>query len=243
MKTKALFLFFVVCNVFFLQSFGDPFSKKRITDTQFKYEFYTTDKKIKPKSDITYYWFKGGAIHTSVKGIAGELLDDEFNKFYLSNQLAESGKFKKGRKVGIWKTWFSNGILATQSEWAGGQKNGNYYSYSQNGELIEKGLYRSNKKQYKWINYISKDTIKYQNDKVVVKKIKKSKEEREAEKTKKTDDSKKEKNAKEDKKLKKQDFKNPKEAKTPSQKEKKEGFFKRLFSKKDKTQKSNAKGS
>lgn len=89
-----------------MQSFNDPYLnlKKRLTDKQFKYEFFTTTKKVRAKSNITYYWFKGGAIHNSQEGIAGELLDDQFDKFYLSNQLAEKGKFKKGKKVGVWRT-------------------------------------------------------------------------------------------------------------------------------------------
>jgi hypothetical protein len=242
LKTKIHLLFFALTIAFILQSFGDPYSKKRITDKEFKYEFYTTDKTVRPKSKITYYWFKGGAIHTSVKGIAGELLHDEFNKFYLNNQLAESGNFKKGRKVGIWKTWYINGVLATQSEWAGGQKNGNYYSYDQDGKLIEEGMYRADKKQYKWINHITKDTIKYRNDKVVVKKVKESKEGKESNLTKKIDDPKKEKNLKEDKNQKKSNTTNPQAVKKQDEKIKKDGFFKRLFSKKDKSKTANVKG-
>lgn len=94
--------------VFLLGSFTPPNLKKRITDTEFRYEFYTTKKEVSAKQDRLYYWFKGGAIHSSEYGVSGELLDGEFEKFYLNNQLAEKGEFKKGLKEGLWKTWHCN---------------------------------------------------------------------------------------------------------------------------------------
>ena len=245
MKTKLPFLFFAVLLALSLQSFGDPFFRKRITDKQFKYEFFTTDKKVRPKSNVIYYWFKGGAIHSSEEGIAGELLNDEFDKFYLNNQLAERGKFNNGKKVGLWRTWHPNGMVATEQEWAGGQKNGNFKGYNDRGELITKGLFRADKRQGRWYNLVAKDTLNYRNDAVVLKKIKKPKELKESKKAK---DSKETENKKADKKdSKSKETKSKKDTTTKVKKstdtEKKDGFFKRLFSKKDKTKKANAKGS
>jgi antitoxin component YwqK of YwqJK toxin-antitoxin module len=286
LKTKFTSLFLGLVLTFLLVSFSDPYLKKRITDKQFKYEFYTTHKKVNPKSDVIYYWFKGGAIHTSEEGIAGELLDDQFDKFYLNNQLAEKGTFKKGKKVGVWRTWHPNGVLATEEEWAGGQKNGNYISYSDDGVLLIKGLFRSDKKEGKWINYFSNDTIVYRNDLVVKpKENKKNKSKEENEERKEISKPSKEvtpkkvlsttngkkdfdedeedfdeepvektttkATAKSNTSIKKNEVKkatNPKEEVNKNLKkevktEKKEGFFKRLFSKKDKTKPTNAKGS
>lgn len=255
MKTKFSIIFFLTTLAMASQSFRDPYInlKKKITDKQFRYEFYTTDKKVTPRLDISYYWFKGGAIHTTEQGVAGELLNEQFDKFFLNNQLAEKGKFKNGRKVGTWRTWHQNGMLATEAEWAGGQKNGNFKSFDENGVLIEKGLYRVDKKQGKWINYVRKDTLKYRNDKVVVKKIKKIKQQKEAEKaqkeTKKEDKPSGKETKKEsvnkpvsDSKTKAKTQQSTKTT-TPNTPEKKQSFFKRIFSKKSKTKTANVKGS
>ena len=115
--------------VLFLCSFSDTSLIKRISDAQFRYEFYTTTKKVSPKSGRSYHWFKGGTIHNSEYGTAGELLTDNFSKFYHSNQLAESGTFKNGLKVGLWKTWHENGTLHTEAEWSGGTKDGSFAQY------------------------------------------------------------------------------------------------------------------
>jgi len=219
LKTKITL---IVLLALLLQSFIDPYSKKKITDKEFKYEFYTTLDKINPKNNTTYYWFKGGAIHNASEGIAGELLEGSFLKFYLNNQLAEQGEFSNGRKIGLWKTWYNNGTLCTETHWKSGKLRGKFIAYNEKGEMIEKGSYADNKKQGRWINYKTKDTLKYRNDMVVVKKIK----------VKKTIDKKEDKTKNTDYKIdaKNRDHKNN----LKPNKVKKEGFFKRLFSKKNK---------
>lgn len=187
------------CYIFLgclLVSFAGTSLKKRISDESFRYEFYTTDKNIKPESERQYYWFKGGKIHNSEYGLAGELLHDEYLKFYHSNQLAEAGTFKNGLKKGYWKTWFENGTLQSKTYWDDGQKDGPYISFDLLGNISETGKYKNNKKHGVWISYITKDTLKYRNGELIVK-------------------SKKDKD-------------------TLSEKKKKPGLLKRLFSKKQK---------
>ncbi|MFP9100761.1 toxin-antitoxin system YwqK family antitoxin [Flavobacterium sp. RHBU_24] len=168
MRKFSLFIAFVL-----LCSFSDTSLIKRISDVHFRYEFYTTTKKVNPKKGRDYYWFKGGAIHNSEYGTAGELLQDDFNKYYHSNQLAESGKFKNGLKEGLWKNWYEDGTLQSETYWDGGLKDGDYYLYDPAGVLVEKGSYNNNAKNGRWINYISKDTLKYHNGSVVMPKAKK----------------------------------------------------------------------
>ncbi len=252
MKAKSSVSALLFGIVFMLLAFQEPSLKKRITDTKFRYEFYTTKNTPDVKEQRVYYWFKGGAIHSSENGIAGELLHNEYEKFYLSNQLAEKGAFAEGLKNGIWKTWHQNGNLDSKQDWSNGLKNGSYFSYDANGKLMESGRYRRGKKHGRWINFLSKDTIQYKNDKVFVKAPKKTKEQRKLEKeTKKAADSLKKENKKKEKALKKaaaEAKKTPgdknkkstdpkkKASVTPTQKKEveKEGFFKRLFSKKEK---------
>jgi len=187
----------VFLGTILLLAFANVSTIKRISDTNYRYEFYTTNKKISPKEGRNYFWFKGGAIHNTEFGVGGELLHDDFQKFYHSNQLSEAGRFKNGLKEGYWKTWFENGILQTKSYWNKGQKDGHYYSYDQTGFLVEAGSYKNNKKNGRWINFISKDTLRYRNGVVVVNKIKSVKD-------------------------------------TLGSNEKKPGFFKRIFLKKQK---------
>jgi len=167
--------FFLLISIFFLFSFSGVSLKKRISDASFRYEFYTTNKTPSAKTKRSYYWFKGGAIHNSEAGIGGELLHNDFRKFYHSNQLAEDGRFNNGLKEGYWKSWFENGVLQSTTYWHKGRKDGSYQSYDQTGFMTEKGRYNNDKKQGRWISYISKDTLTYKNDRVVHKKVEKAK--------------------------------------------------------------------
>jgi hypothetical protein len=172
LKTKVLTRFLTPLMAVFLLSFSDPYTIKRISDANFRYEFYTIEKIIKPNPNKIYYWFKGGAIHNAQAGVGGSLLNDSFVKMHLSNQLAEQGQFNKGLKIGLWKTWYINGKLQTIENWDKGFRTGNYIRYDENGILLEKGNYRWNKKQGKWVDFVKKDTVVYKKGIVVVKKQK-----------------------------------------------------------------------
>ena len=174
LKTKVLPGIFYLALALILVSFSDPYTIKRISDADFRYEFYTTDKKIDPKDNKMYYWFKGGAIHKSQAGIAGQLLHDKFVKMYHSNQLAESGIMKNGLKVGIWKTWYPNGVLQSLQKWHNGLKTGNFIAYDDRGNLLEKGKFKNNLKQGTWISYATKDTLSYRRGVMVQKKPKRT---------------------------------------------------------------------
>lgn len=173
LNTSKKQLFFLILIVLTLFSFSsDPYSVKRISDGEFRYEFYTVTREVNIKANRTYYWFKGGAIHNSESGVVGEVLNDKFIKLFHSNQLAEYGFFKKGLKVGEWKTWHENGKLETVTHWRNGLKNGNFVSFNQDGDMIEKRDYENDRKCGIWINYVKKDTVYYKNDKEYVKKVK-----------------------------------------------------------------------
>lgn len=175
MKTRVLPGFLLFFFSLFLISFSDPYAIKRISDANFRYEFYTTDKKIKIKDHKVYFWFKGGAIHSAEAGIAGTLLDDKFVKMYHSNQLAEQGQFKEGLKVGLWKTWHTNGIIEATENWKKGLRYGDYLRYDDKGILAETGKYKKGVKTGVWINYEKKDTLVYKKGILVIKKQKISK--------------------------------------------------------------------
>lgn len=161
-----------------LVSFQDPYSIKRTSDKNFRYEFYTSSKKISTDKDKTYFWFKGGVIHEAESGFAGEVLNGSFKKFFHSNQLAEQGVYKNGLKIGLWKNWFENGKIETTQIWKSGQKNGTFIKHNNLGEIIEKGNFKKNLKHGLWIDLVKKDSTIYKNGLVFLKKKKLTKEEK-----------------------------------------------------------------
>lgn len=230
-----------------LVSFSDPYTIKRISDANFRYEFYTTNKQITPKANKIYFWFKGGLIHSAQSGIAGNLLNEKFIKMYHSNQLAEQGEFRNGLKVGLWKTWHENGIVQTTQYWNNGLKTGIFYHFDANGNVLEKGNFKKDKKHGEWIDYATKVTVRFKNGIVVPEKIKYSKEEiaklkedkKKAEEAKKAARKAKKIEAKAGRKSAKDKNESSKiETNTP----KKENFFTRLFNKKQPKQNTNGQG-
>ena len=236
-------IFIAVFISVLLLSFTDPYTIKRISDEDYRYEFYTTQKSGSLKNTKDYYWFKGGLIHSSQGGVAGQLLHDDFKRFYHSNQLAEQGKFKKGLKVGLWKTWFQNGNLETTQEFSNGLSSGKFQKFDSYGNLVEKGKFKKGKKHGYWINYTSKDTIQFKRGKIFVPKPKLTKEEKVIAKEAKLKEKEalklKEQKEKELKKAgqetkDKKDKTNKSKTNPTKEKTKKENFFTRLFSKKEK---------
>lgn len=178
MKTKVISRFLYLLLAVLLVSFSDPYTIKRISDLNFRYEFYTTEKKVEPKTNKIYYWFKGGIIHNTQAGIIGELLHDKFVKMYHSNQLAEQGEFKNGLKVGFWKTWHPNGTIQTTQYWKNGLKSGKYFRYDKNGTIAERGNFNRGLMSGKWIDYEKKDTLTYRRGIVFIETMKLSKVEK-----------------------------------------------------------------
>lgn len=243
MKSTKYISLITVFLAFLLLSFSDPSLKKRITDTEFRYEFYTTNKKPTVRPNRFYYWFKGGAIHASEYGISGYLLDGAFEKFYLNNQIAEQGDFKKGLKVGLWKTWHPNGNLHSSVRWIKGIKSGVLYLYDEKGTLLEKGRYFNNKKQGSWYDFKRNEIISYSKGVEILKEPIKSKAQKAKEKEQKKIENDKIKNDSNNKSLvqRKNNKKQEQSKKMKAEKVSKDNFLIRLFSKKNKTAPKNAK--
>lgn len=147
--------------------------KRIINDQDYDYEFFITRKKIKkPSFGKTYYWYKSRQIHTSVSDIGGALLTGEYHKYYKSKQLAEKGTFSKGLKDGIWKNWQENGNLTKVERWKKGTLHGLCTTYNLKGEKVSEGKFKNGRKHGTWIDYITKDTIRYKKGKILPKKLK-----------------------------------------------------------------------
>lgn len=227
LKTNYLLKAFMILGCIIFMSFQEPNYIKRISDANYRYEFYTISKNIKPKKNRVYYWFKGGAVHNSENGVTGELIDGLFTKTNHNNQLLEQGIFKKGLKKGIWKKWYVNGKIETQQKWRDGKMDGEFLQYDDKGTLITKGKYSNNLQTGKWIDYIKKDTTLYKKGIIIIKEKKLSKEEKlklKEEKTKGKNNSKKIKSAKESNTIITKDST-------------KKSFIKKIFGKKEKDNK------
>lgn len=148
--------------------------QKRIINHQdFDYEFYISQEKIKnPTPNRTYFWYRSGEIHQSTSAIGGDMLVDEYQKFYKTKQLAEKGNFKDGLKHGTWQNWLENGSLQKVEEWRKGVRHGKFILYSNESEKNQEGTYKNGQKQGTWIDYIKKDTLNYSAGKIVPKKVK-----------------------------------------------------------------------
>ena len=57
----------------------------------------------------------------------------------------ESGKFKNGKKNGLWEWYYENGQLKGKGNIKNGVMNGSYKSYYENGQLKSKGYWKDNK--------------------------------------------------------------------------------------------------
>lgn len=156
-----------------LLSITSDIQKKIIRDGEFDIICYVSLKEIKKFSnDKKYFWFKNSQVHNSVSKVGGLALHDEFNKFYRTKQLAESGTFNYGLKEGQWKSWHVNGNIKTKIDWTDGYKNGKYLEYNKDGALIISGTYKNNEKRNTWINHKEKDTTYFKGDSIYTSKPK-----------------------------------------------------------------------
>lgn len=145
--------------------------RRIISDDAYNYTFFISNKKkISTADHKEYHWYKTGAIHNSRGAVHGKVLHGEFRKTYRSNGLAEQGEFSYGLKIKSWKNWYQNGEIKKIEQWQDGVLTGAYKEFDEQGNLFWTGRYRNNKKQGRWINHITKDTLYYKKGEKVDKK-------------------------------------------------------------------------
>jgi len=164
---------FVLLSITLFLSATSDLQKKFIREGEFDIVCYVSlDKLNKFETDKEYFWYKNNEVHHSYAKSAGLPLHTEFNKFYRSKQLAESGDFNYGLKDGKWLKWNENGTLLSEIEWKNGYKHGDFFEFDEKGDLILSGTYRNNIKSGFWINHQKEDTIFYKKDSIYSKKPK-----------------------------------------------------------------------
>ena len=100
-------------------------------------DFYISSdhKKIRYKDTVIYTWYKSKKIMSTQGSSHGDILNGIYKKQYTSGQLAESGNFKLGLKVGRWQYWDKNGLLTAIEYYKKGQLHGRNYIYKDGEQL------------------------------------------------------------------------------------------------------------
>jgi len=93
------------------------------------------DKKINPKSGSNYFWFRSGKIHRTEGEFAGKLLDGDYDLFGPDSELFQKGQYRNGRRKGKWKSWYSNGALASIIIYKKGNQSGRAIFFEKKGKL------------------------------------------------------------------------------------------------------------
>jgi hypothetical protein len=159
-------ILYLLISCLFL-SFTSNIQRKVFRSGDYDIVCYVSSEPLeKFKLGLLYHWYKAGKIHVSQSEAGGAVLHEEYQKFYRSGQLAESGNFYYGLKDGEWRSWFENGIVETSQHWKHGVKDGWFKLYNTSGDLVESGLYKNNKKHKLWIHHINKDTLYFKSDSV-----------------------------------------------------------------------------
>ncbi|MBI4646422.1 MAG: hypothetical protein HY738_07470 [Bacteroidia bacterium] len=112
-------------------------------------------KTIKTKDFLTYYWYNTGQIKKNTGGYYGNVLDGKYTVFDRDNNMLTDGRFKKGLKHGMWKTWYPKGGLHRSEHWKLGNKTGVSAAFDKTGKLIYKLRYRDGSLHGKCYYYLN----------------------------------------------------------------------------------------
>jgi hypothetical protein len=167
-----------------------------------KMVFHYKEIEISPKDNVMYYWTKYRKVHHTEGGYAGQLLNGKYEEYFISGQLKTNGAFKKGAKVGEWKSWFENGVTEEINSWVKGLMHGKYIKYYDDGKIKEEGRFKFGLKHGTVFQYDiegHKEKLKFKNGKQVDSAFKKNK--RVEEKGKKKEENAKRKAEKEEKRV------------------------------------------
>lgn len=63
------------------------------------------------------------------------------------------GKFRKGRREGLWSVYHKNGRLSARGRFDGGEEEGTWEYFRENGSLERKGDFENGKRQGTWTCY------------------------------------------------------------------------------------------
>jgi len=77
---------------------------------------------LQAKSGLFYYWYEANEIHMTQGGYSGKLLNGVYTEYYKNKNLKTQGGFKNGLKDGHWKSWNTDGVLLSDTDWKHGHQ-------------------------------------------------------------------------------------------------------------------------
>ena len=166
MKTKQIFpiLFFVIASLTCHAQVKELAIFRRFTisvEDGSKSIFYADNIKISPNSDKTYTWYESNQLHRTMGGYSGKLLNGQFTQYFPTKNLSTQGLYVKGLKQGVWREWYINGHLKSESQWMANIEEGPFVRYDQQGNWTQRGHLKDGKLHGRIENSLQ-DSISYQ---------------------------------------------------------------------------------
>lgn len=87
--------------------------------------------------------------------------DNQQNEECDANAILEQGRFKEGKKNGVWKSYYCNGSLKSEITYADDKKLGWAKIYWANGKIMEEGFWRINHWEGKYKMYYETGALYY----------------------------------------------------------------------------------
>ena len=82
-------------------------------------------------------------------------------KYYWTNGLlGEKGTYKDGKQEGIWKSYDENGQLAVKGTYKNHKLHGIMIRYHKNGHLYQKGIFKNDKRDGVWETFYENGQLK-----------------------------------------------------------------------------------
>lgn len=122
-------------------------------DSTVKVNILLSNKKIKVKNDLVYYWFNSKEVSKNLGGYTGRVLNGKYIVLDMQKNMLAEGHFKKGLKHGTWKKWNEKGGILKHEEWKNGRRNGLSLTYGNSGHLTKAAKYKKDLKHGWYIEY------------------------------------------------------------------------------------------
>lgn len=101
------------------------------------------DRKLTKPVGMHKTWYDNGAREMEVT-FAGNKLSGTCRKYSMeTDKLIAEGNYIRGVEQGYWQTYFEDGQIKTTQTYKGGQLDGPFKSYDEQGQLIWEGIYKN----------------------------------------------------------------------------------------------------
>lgn len=88
----------------------------------------------------------------------------EYIKHYANGVIKMRGMMKNGKRDGLWKSWYDNGLPWSETTFADGKKTGRTTTWYENNQKRYDGFYTNDVESGKWIFWNEKGEVVQQMD-------------------------------------------------------------------------------